>query len=228
MAKNQSPPGVPSPQGGVIHQVKNPFTPETLAALEQVTRDLTPANEFERLLAKGGIEASARKILDDAGLPYDRDIVETSGFPEGSEEWNASEILRLVTVARGFVRLGRADYAAIYAMNLGARLEGGDRWFNEVLPQRKKGGAKKKYNPVIRRFVESRLRKGRLLTAAAIWKMIPRDECDGVKIGQAKIYVDEDILRVTEIRNGNWEITGELAYPSFRKYVKDARKALAR
>ena len=227
MAKKQSSRNDSPPQGPVI-SVKNPFTPEKLAALCRVMDSPAPPNGFRKWFAATGIEIWANQILDNADLPADRELVEARGFREGSKEWHACEILRLSYLMQGFVGLGEAGYAAFYAFELGELLQGGAIWFSHR-KQWQDAGAKPKYNPFVKRFVESRLRKNRLLTSAALWRSIPRDECDGLHVGRAKIFIEVDLLFITEKIDGSWTASGRpLSYPSFRNYVTAARKALPR
>jgi hypothetical protein len=225
LSRNDSP-----PQGPVI-SVKNPVTPEKLAALCRVMDSPAPPNGFRKWFAATGIEIWASQILDNADLPADKELVEARGFREGSKEWHACEILRLSYLMQGFVGLGEAGYAAFYAFELGALLQEGAIWFS-YRKQRQDAGAKPKHNPIVKRFVESRLRKDPSIKAAALWRSIPQDECEAVPVGKAKLFIgNDDRLHLIGKVEGFLDprpIGRPLRFTSFRNYVTAAKKSLPR
>ena len=134
-----------SPPKESIVNVQNPFTPQLFEALREILRKPSPLNAFDKFILDAGIEAWAHKTLIDAGLPafefpateYE-ELVESRFHAGKDKEWHAWNLLRLIWLARGLVRL-KSEYGAIYAFELGAAIMDGDIWFG-FQAQRRKGG----------------------------------------------------------------------------------------
>jgi len=159
-------------------------------------------------------------------------VVKARGFREGKDaEWYAAEILRLIWLIRTLIRMGKTDWTATYAVDLGVLFVGGNI-FNILKAQRQNAGAKPKYNQIVKRFVESRLRGNPSVKSAALWRSIPRDECDAVPVGKAKLFIgDDDRLHLIGKVEGSLDprpIGRPLCFTSFRNYVTAARKSLPR
>lgn len=159
-------------------------------------------------------------------------VVKARGFREGKDmEWYAAEILRLIWLIRTFIRMGKTDWSATYAIDLGALFVGGNI-FNILKAQRQNAGAKPKHNPIVKRFVESRLRKDPSIKSAALWRSIPQDECEAVSVGKAKLFIgNDDCLHLIGKVEGFLDprpIGRPLRFTSFRNYVTAAKKSLPR
>jgi hypothetical protein len=172
---------------------------------------------------------------DDAVSTSVLHVIEKLGFRRGQHvQWHAAAILKHLRVLRANLASGAlasptiAKAVAVSAIQLGSFLREAEIRFGIVAPQSRKGGSQAKSIPAVTSFVRSRLRKSPSLTAGALWRSIPRDECDGLKFGQSKLYVEIDLLRVIGKRNGKWRLVAELSYQTFRKYVTAARKVPAR
>lgn len=172
---------------------------------------------------------------DDAVFTGVLHVIEKLGFRRGKHvQWHAAAILKHLRVLRANLASEAlasptvAKAIAVSAIQLGSFLREAEIRFGIVAPQSRKGGSQAKSIPAVASFVRSRLRKSPSLTSAALWRLVPRDECDGLKFGQSKLYVEMDLLRVIEKRNEKWRLVAELYYHTFRKYVTAARKALPR
>jgi len=108
--------------------------------------------------------------------------------------------------------------------------------FEVIAGYTRKGGSRKKRLPAVGSFIRSRLRTTRSLTAAALWRQIPRDTDDSsrraLRIGKLRLLIEGNRLVVKKLQalkhegGKEWRGIASLTYPSFRKYVTDVRKSI--
>lgn len=191
------------------------------------------------------VEKWAVGVLERAGIPIKKipralwsnvlSVTEKHGFQRGQHvQWHAAVVLKHLSILRAnrfsesLDSPAVADAVAIAGIQLGALLREAEIRFGIFISRSQKGGAHPKNLPAVAAFVRSQIRKNPKLTASDLWQSIPSGIDGELKVGKAKLYVEKDLLRVMEKRNGEWRPIGELLYRSFQRYVTAARKAPAR
>jgi hypothetical protein len=187
---------------------------------------------FDRL--SHAAETWAKETLECAGFPANGDqlpAVEARGFREFEcDEWRAAAILYCLSWIRHYEKeaargeLTPDDFKK--TMSYAARVGG---LFREVRIQelaRKDANQARpvKPNPVILRYVKSRLRANGNLTTGALWKELEQyDPINQYRRGRDNLFVDRGKLHA-RIKDKKHII----ARSSFRRYVTIARSELSR
>jgi len=146
-----------------------------------------------------------------------------------TKEWYAAKILNIV-----YKLLDTIDYSSnlenmlILAAELGGFIRESRIRFGPVASQARKAGEQPKNISEVDAFVRSRIKSNKSLTPAALWREI--DDCgdDGLKIGTAELFIENERLKVVHrSRKGKVE-TRSISFRTFAKYITAARKALIR
>jgi hypothetical protein len=156
-------------------------------------------------------------------------IVGSEALCYGPTIFEAEERSDEESIRRADIKLNKeVGRLASDAFELGGLIREADIRFNVVGRQVANAGRRPKNIPAVAAFVKSRLLRNPSMTAAALWRLIPRNEFDGIKIKGEKLSINGDLLRVTKNQNAEWIVTNEITYPTFRNYVTAARKDLLR
>jgi hypothetical protein len=201
------------------------------------------ASDFRSYLAAE--ESKAMRILQEAGLPTDPgkhhtplskqeilrrtlNSLENRGLCEFiSKEWYAAKILNII-----YKLLNSIDYGSnlenmlILAGELGGFIRESEIRFGPVASQARKGGGQSKKIPEVEDFVRSRIENNKSLTPAAMLLEIDVCSDNGLRIGTAELFIENERLNVVHrSREGKVE-TRSISFRTFAKYVTAARKAL--
>jgi hypothetical protein len=209
------------------------------------TSDMPVISDFRSYLAAE--EFKAKKILQDSGHQIEpgeispplskqeilrrilNSLERDSLCEHISKEWYAAKILTVI-----FKLMDTIDYSSnlgkmlILAAELGGFIRESEIRFGPVASQTRKAGKQPKNISEVDAFVRSRIKSNKSLTPAALWREI--DDCgdDGLKIGTAELFIENERLNVVHrSRKGKVE-TRSISFRTFAKYITAARKALIR
>ncbi|GAB4366819.1 MAG: hypothetical protein Kow00128_10620 [Deltaproteobacteria bacterium] len=215
-------------------RVKGPgYLPSLLSEIEEKAWEiLTPLVEIPPEVDDGGLWDY---VIRDAFPTLARKILrgKTGHRPYEHSEWYAAEILLTAGNVRSLLHAGKATEAAAEGIRLGALAE---EWRAKgayevpVLAHRrsregaKKGGSRPKRDTALIAFVRMCIRREPNLSAADLWKKIPEDDFEGVKIGHAKLHREFNRLVITRKVGKNWVRTGDVSFRSLRDLVRNIVK----
>lgn len=162
------------------------------------------------------------------------EATEERGFRECvDKEWYAAFTLLLTSQLRESLTEGREiagartnkatiNMIAITAMMLGRHIQ--DANIRDIIGDySRRGGSKEKADPVIARYVLTRLKKKPTTTVKDLLdELSALDAFSAVPIGRAKLFAERGRIKVFE--NGNER---SIAISSFPRYITEARKRLA-
>jgi len=167
-------------------------------------------------------------------------LVEARGYKERINiEWYAAKRLLSWLAVRGCAEKGKPNAAIMNAFVLGMLTQEMQTRFEVFAGFVRKGGSRKKHLPAVSSFIRKRLRANSKLTVTALWKQIPSETDDNFQKGHPvgklslstkgnHLMVKKNLVLEHEEGRKEWRVIASLTKSTFRKYVTDARKFLAR
>ena len=170
-------------------------------------------------------------------------LAEAKGYRERIDtQWYAAKILVCYYALRRCLDKDPKPYAATgIAFDLGMLARELEIMIEYIKKNAQKGGPKKERTPGVKPFVRKRLRANPMLSATALLDQIRRASDDsspggpgGIQSGKFKLKIENERLVVKAFlflkHEGcrEWRVIASLAPSSFRKYVTETRKSLAR